>query len=1213
MIFRLIHTTNSYAFTQTPLEPSFLIDLFKIYDKISYMSIKHSKIYERQAKTIRDRLAGRDYVLGLDLGVGSIGLAAVAVEAVEDTGTRIVPKDIVFSLARTFKASDGAAERRQFRSQRNSLRHKRNRLKKLWKILSEKGLMLAYTDSPDKTDPSISMFSENTRRKNPYDLRLMGLSERLEPEELGYAIYHIANHRGSSSVFGEEEKASNKREEKEDDLYRKAKKQTEELLKQNENLKTYIELLYISNSQSSEKCWRNTNKTSDKTVPLPTRDLIENEFDKLIETQARLNKNLDEAYIVRIKDAVFFENEMLIPEPGNCPYFPNEKLLPKLSFINEERRLWEAVNNIRFSIVQFDTYNFPKKEKFKLTGNQRTKIFEYLNNGNSLQEKKFRSFLKDFGFKEDNIEDIALQGSDKKNQKIEGFRYCKLRENPIFKNLSEENKERVIETYQKSTSKEKLISALTDLLSSEDLNDLIQVLPPKPTQGYAMCGKKAMKIVIEYLIKYDGMTWHEAEEQALRDEKLPKLPTESFSRLPYYGQVIPTSVQRIMGKAWHSGFDSSKKGFHKPNTDPLEEKYGKIANPVVHQTMNELRKVINELLDIFGKKPVQINVEVSRELKVGKDKRDSIAKENRNREKRNKELFEIYCEPHELKRSDVRKFRIWKDQAEICPYCLKEISPDDIVNGRADLDHIFPRSDVPGDPENNLVVAHKTCNEKEKGQRTPYMAFSGNKEKWNSILQNAKENLKSKAWRFEMSNEKYSEWKKKHSMSSRFESDNAYIAIIARKYLSCLYSEEELKHLCVDTNKGSETAMLRKAWDLQGLTFKLGNLHIKKQDIEKENNDPDAKSEAETQTNKPENSEKVRADARHHALDAIVIAYASKGMIRKINTMSARNIPYITIQEMLSCPPVVSEEDQKRGYSFKNYIENVLMNETFVCVKQNHSRNGALLKNTNYSIYACETNGESIVYGSWKKIKDLNPNKDLKKQLYLNYELKPWFTQNEKNIIEKILKNNNAVYERICNCLESLKNNNTENKKEAELLKTAFSQIGGKYRTINNGTASKMFVSGKPSDSHPGQVIDTGDNFAIDLFYDENNKLKGEIIRKIDAINEKFVPEYQRKGFRKIGSIHPGDVLEVDMNVNDITKVRTANAKKDRSYIRITTFTYTSNKSNIQVKYRSICNTNTLQEQGSSFLLESTFKNYKPRLVTLSPCGLTKYASKELW
>ena len=41
-----------------------------------------------------------------------------------------------------------------------------------------------------------------------------------------------------------------------------------------------------------------------------------------------------------------------------------------------------------------------------------------------------------------------------------------------------------------------------------------------------------------------------------------------------------------------------------------------------------------------------------------------------------------------------------------------------IKNNNADLDHIFPREDVPGNPENNLVVAHKLCNDK-KGKRIP--------------------------------------------------------------------------------------------------------------------------------------------------------------------------------------------------------------------------------------------------------------------------------------------------------------------------------------------------------------------------------------------------------------------------------------------------------------------------------------------------------------
>ena len=47
------------------------------------MDRNKSRTYKAQANEIRNRLGERDYVLGLDLGVGSIGIAAIALEKID--------------------------------------------------------------------------------------------------------------------------------------------------------------------------------------------------------------------------------------------------------------------------------------------------------------------------------------------------------------------------------------------------------------------------------------------------------------------------------------------------------------------------------------------------------------------------------------------------------------------------------------------------------------------------------------------------------------------------------------------------------------------------------------------------------------------------------------------------------------------------------------------------------------------------------------------------------------------------------------------------------------------------------------------------------------------------------------------------------------------------------------------------------------------------
>ena len=53
----------------------------------------------------------------------------------------------------------------------------------------------------------------------------------------------------------------------------------------------------------------------------------------------------------------------------------------------------------------------------------------------------------------------------------------------------------------------------------------------------------------------------------------------------------------------------------------------------MHQTLNELRKLINEIISLLGYKPTEIVLEVSKNLKVGMEKREEISRNQAKQEK----------------------------------------------------------------------------------------------------------------------------------------------------------------------------------------------------------------------------------------------------------------------------------------------------------------------------------------------------------------------------------------------------------------------------------------------------------------------------------------------------------------------------------------------------------------------------------------------------
>ena len=1162
------------------------------------MSNKKSRRYEEQASAVRQRLNGRDYVLGLDLGVGSIGLAVVAQETINDT---LYPTDIVFTTSRIFTPSKGAADRRLSRGQRNALRHKRHRLQYLWKLLAERQLMLPYSEE-ETPDPAVLRFSEEVRRENPYDLRLKGLKERLTLAETGYAIYHIANHRGSSSIrtFLDEKESAEEKKAKEQE--RKA----EEIAK-TKGLSTFIEVITAFNNESLVG-YRNIKKRMDAAVPMPTRDIILNELNKLLKTQQQFYPELDDAYCDKIRNAVMYENEKIVPEAGTCPYFPNEQKLPKCHFLNEERRLWEALNNARVWMpVQIPGQRIVRREERPFTDEERKVFFTHLRDGENLNV----TLVKKIFPKYKTADQILLQGKVKDKQEIKGFRFKTLENRAFWKRFSEDQQDDFFTTWTNTPDDEKLKRVLESPrfgLSEQEADDALNTV--QLIGDYAPIGKTAMMLIMKHL--EDGATYTEAIQQCVDDGELQEQTSkEVFGRLPYYGQVVPYTTQAIMGKAWHSAFrdkvDTSS--FTKPDVNFLEQKYGRIANPVVHQTLNELRKVVNEVLDVMGKKPSEVVVEMGRELKVGAERREEISMEQSKREKESERIFSSYCLPNNLPKSYIQTFRLWEQQNKVCPYCLDPISVDDIVNHRVDIDHILPQADTAESREQNKVVAHKHCN-LEKEKRTPYAAFSG-KDNWKEIMQYVQttDGMKGKAWRFELDDDAYQKYLGSKGFLSRFGTDNSYIAKVAQQYLACLFD----KPIRVRTLKGGETALLRNGWHLQRVDNELADLHGPKPE--------------ETELGK-----KDRTDNRHHSLDAIVAAYCTRSYVKLINTMHAQGKTAQEILDALPVPHYLDRSDlchadqinlfQKQVYSF-------LHDYGFVSQKIDNQVNGTLLKATRYSVIA--TSGDDLVCVVKKRVSDLKVKdgtiEEIRKGVNGKFVFSPKKFPAFVNQIKEMQDWNARVLTQYEQTLDKARQVLEQTNEEANaqgkrmiaitpvsVSKKALQLCGGYYFLLSNNSRKKVFVTKEPTANGNGEAFDTGNNLCLDLYHDANGKLQGEVIRKVYAMNPDYQPTYKKAGYRLFERLYQGDILEINQvppkvgeawgKLEIASFAPVGNATRHRRFVQIQTFTEVGN--GIPIYISNVAKAHNGQD--ASFNV-GVMGKYCPRKVSLSPVGFVNFVS----
>lgn len=282
---------------------------------------------------------------------------------------------------------------------------------------------------------------------------------------------------------------------------------------------------------------------------------------------------------------------------------------------------------------------------------------------------------------------------------------------------------------------------------------------------------------------------------------------------------------------------------------PLKEYEPYLANPVVARALSEYRKVLNALLKKYGAVH-KIHLEFTREAKLS-------AKERQKYEKEQKEHFEAnqnaikQCEilGLPLNGANILKMKLWLEQGECCVYSGKKITTEDLKDSnKLQIDHIYPYSRSFDDSYMNKVLVFSKENQN-KLDKTPYEAFGGDKEKWDRILSLSAKLPKQKQRRISNTNFK----DKEGGFLARNLNDTGYIARLASQWSKdCLeflpLSENEVsiagekgskKH--IEVISGSLTATLRHYW---GLGDKDRNNHL------------------------------------HHAVDAIILAYANAKTIK---------------------------------------------------------------------------------------------------------------------------------------------------------------------------------------------------------------------------------------------------------------------------------------------------------------------------------------------
>jgi CRISPR-associated endonuclease Csn1 len=309
-----------------------------------------------------------------------------------------------------------------------------------------------------------------------------------------------------------------------------------------------------------------------------------------------------------------------------------------------------------------------------------------------------------------------------------------------------------------------------------------------------------------------------------------------------------------------------------PLVPPVQDALTEIRNPAVTRCLTELRKVTNAIVRQYGK-PAEIHIELTRDLKQPKKRRQDRADRMRANEKARKAAAKRIVEEAGISDpspDDIRKVLLADECRWECPYTGKSISMRGLVgrDSQFQIEHIIPFTRSLDNSFLNLTLCYVEEN-KVKANKTPYEAYSGDPEGYERIrervkrFQGDKGIVAQKLRRFLMTPEQVEEFLA--GFTARQLTDTAYASRLAADYLGLLYGGvvDQAHTRRVQATSGQVTAYLRNLW--------LLNTILK-----------------DGETTHGGYATKPREDHRHHAVDAVAIALTSPATVKQLSDAAQR-------------------------------------------------------------------------------------------------------------------------------------------------------------------------------------------------------------------------------------------------------------------------------------------------------------------------------------
>lgn len=632
------------------------------------------------------------------------------------------------------------------------------------------------------------------------------------------------------------------------------------------------------------------------------------EFETIWETQAKFHSELTRELKTEIRDIIIFYQRRLKSQKGLISFCEFEskpievmedgktkiktvgyRVAPKSSPLFQEFKIWQNLGSLRIQKAK-------TKEEFSFTQEQKQVMFDELNIKGNLTKQQI-------------INVIGEKPTDwELNFKsIEGNRTNKALYEAYLKMMELEGHEAIDWDSSSGIAIKKIVC---DFFTTQNID--VTILDFDVEIEGKQFEKQTSYQLWHLLYSYEGDKSKSGNEKLFEQLQKKFGFKRDFANIlsninlsDDYGSLSAKAMRKIILHLKENTYDkacalagynhSSSKTKEENDNRELKEKLvtlpkNSLRNPIVEKILNQMVNVVNTIIaDPTLGKPDEIRIELARELKKNAKERKELTDSINKAKAKHEDITKILKEKDGIinpTRNDIIRYKLYQElkmNGYKTLYSNTYVERQDLFSKKFDIEHIIPKARLFDDSFSNKTLELRQINI-EKADETALdfveRKFGEEGFKEYEARLNMLHDINKKNPEEGISKAKYKKLLMKGSEIGKgfIERDLRDSQYIAKK------AKEMLEEVCrnVNTTTGSITDKLREDWDLinvmQELNFdkykKLGLTEI----IEKKDGNTKERIVDWTKRN----------DHRHHAMDALTVAFTKRNHVQYLNNLNAR-------------------------------------------------------------------------------------------------------------------------------------------------------------------------------------------------------------------------------------------------------------------------------------------------------------------------------------